>query len=156
MSRHSHSIDIGASPEAVWAVLVDVEHWPTWASQFERLERLEAGPLAVGNTVRCKTTDRQATSDWVVTRYEDGRSFTWEASLAPGLRVTGGHLVTAAGDGVNVELWLEASGWLGRLLGPMLRRTIFSRNTKGAAEGLKRLMEARRRSATPPAPTSDT
>jgi hypothetical protein len=144
MSRQTRNIDIAASPEAVWTALADVEHWPTWASQFERLERLEAGPLALGSTVRCKTTDRQETSDWVVTEYEEGRSFTWAASLVPGLRVTGGHVVTAAGDGANAEFWLDASGWLGTLLGPVLRRRIFSRNTKSAAEGLKRFMEVRR------------
>ncbi len=144
MARHARSLNIAASPQAVWAVLVDVEHWPTWASQFERLERLEAGPLALGSTVRCKTTDRQEPSDWVVTGYEDGRSFTWEASLVPGLHVTGGHVVTAVGDSANVELWLEASGLLGRLLDPMLQRTIFSRNTKSAAEGLIQLMETPR------------
>ncbi len=142
MSRVARSIDIAAPPEAVWAVLADVEHWPTWASQFERLERLEAGPLALGSTVRCKTTDRQATSDWVVTEFEDGRSFTWASPLAPGLRVTGGHVVTAVGAGANAEFWLEADGMLGWLLGPVLRRRIFSRNTTSATEGLKRFMEA--------------
>ena len=76
----------------------------------------------------------------MVTAYEDGRSFTWGASLMPGLHVTGGHVVTAVGDSANVELWLEASGLLGRLLGPMLRRRIFSRSTKSAAEGLKRFI----------------
>jgi uncharacterized protein YndB with AHSA1/START domain len=144
MSRIARSIDIAASPTAVWAALADVERWPTWASQFERIERREAGPLALGSKVRCKTTDRQDTSDWVVTGYEDGRSFTWEASLAPGLHVTGGHVVTAVGDGANAEFWLEASGLLGTLLGPVLRRRIFSRNTKSATEGLKRFMEAPR------------
>jgi len=114
------------------------------APHTHRSERLEAGPLALGSTVRCKTTDRQETSDWVVTGYEDGRSFTWEASLVPGLHVTGGHVVTAVGDSASVELWLEASGLLGRLLDPMLRRRIFSRNTKSAAEGLIQLMETPR------------
>lgn len=142
MSRQTRTIHIAAPPEAVWAALVDVERWPTWASQFERLERLESAPLALGSTVRCKTTDRQEMSDWVVTGYEDGRSFTWAASLVPGLRVTGGHIVTAAGDGAAAEFWLEASGLLGRLLGPLLRRRIFRRNTNAAAEGLKRHLEA--------------
>jgi len=143
MTRQARSIDIAAPPGAVWAALVDVEKWPTWASQFERLDRLEAGPLALGSTVRCKTTDRQDTSDWVVTGYEDGRSFTWESSLAPGLRVTGGHVVTALGDRAKAEFWLESGGVLGRLMAPVLRRRIFSRNTNSAAEGLKRLMEGR-------------
>jgi hypothetical protein len=43
--------------------------------------------------------------------------------------------------GANAEFWLEASGLLGTLLGPVLRR-IFSRNTTSATEGLKRFMEA--------------
>jgi hypothetical protein len=144
MSRVSRSVDIAASPDAVWAVLADVERWPRWASQFERLEPMEAGPLAVGKTVRCKTTDRQATSDWTVTEYVDGRSFTWTSTLAPGLRVTGGHVVTAKGDGAKAEFWLEATGALGVLLAPLLRRRIFSRNTTSAAEGLKQFMEASR------------
>ena len=144
MSRVARSIDIAASPDAVWTVLADVEHWPRWASRFERLERLEAGPLAMGSTVRCKTTDRQATSDWTVTEYVDGRSFTWTSALAPGLRVTGGHVVAAKGDGAKAEFWLEATGVLGALLAPLLRRRIFSRNTTSAAEGLKQFMEASR------------
>ena len=140
MSRVARNIDIAASPDAVWAVLADVEHWPSWASQFERLERLEPGPLALGSTVRCKTTDRQATSDWTVTDYQDGRSFNWVSPLVPGLRVTGGHIVTAKGDGANAEFWLEGAGVLATLLGPSLRRR-FSRNTESATEGLKRYIE---------------
>jgi hypothetical protein len=146
MARVARSIDIAASPDAVWAVLADVEHWGRWASQFERLERLEAGPLAMGSAVRCKTTDRQATSDWTVTEYVDGRSFTWTSALAPGLRVTGGHVVAAKGDGAKVEFWLEATSVLGALLAPLLRRRIFSRNTKSATEGLKQFMEGPRQS----------
>jgi hypothetical protein len=144
MSRLAHSIDIAASPTAVWAVLVDVEHWPKWAPQFERLERIEPGSLALGSTVRVTTSDRRRASDWLVTEFEDRRSFTWESSPAPGLRVTGGHVLTAAGDGTNAEFWLEASGPLGRVLAPVLRRRIFRRNTTSAAEGLKRFMDSRR------------
>jgi hypothetical protein len=95
----------------------------------------------MGSTVRCKTTDRQSTSDWTVTEYEDGRSFTWASPLVPGLRVTGGHVVTAKGDGASAEFWLEATGVLGTLLGGALRRR-FSRNTNSAAEGLKRYIES--------------
>jgi uncharacterized protein YndB with AHSA1/START domain len=139
----TRSIDIAASPEAVWTALVDVEHWPTWASQFERLEHLEAGPLGLGSCVRVKPKGMGA-AVWLVTEYENGRSFTWEASLAPGLRVTGGHVVEAVGDAANAQFWLEAGGVLGKLLGPILRRKTFSRNTRSATEGLRRFMEAAR------------
>jgi hypothetical protein len=65
--------------------------------------------------------------------------------LAPGLRVTGGHVVAPKGDGAKLEFWLEATGVLGAL-GPLLRRRIFSRNTKSATEGLKQFMEGPRQS----------
>jgi hypothetical protein len=50
----------------------------------------------------------------------------------------------AKGDGAKAEFWLEATGVLGALLAPLLRRRIFSRNTKSATEGLKQFMEAPR------------
>jgi hypothetical protein len=142
MTRLARSIDIAASPTAVWAVLVDIEHWPIWASQFERLERLDGAPLALRSRVRVEPGGMRA-AVWVVTEYEDERSFTWEASLAPGLRVTGGHVLSPTDDGVNAEFWLEAGGLLSMVLAPLLRRR-FAHNTQSAAEGLKRFMEAPR------------
>lgn len=80
---------------------------------------------------------------WRVTEYDDGRSFTWESSLAPGLRVLGGHVLTPEADGSSAEFWLEARGVIGSLLAPPLRRSVFSRNTRNATEGLKLLVEGR-------------
>ena len=140
MSRYARSIRIGAPPGDVWAAMVDVERWPVWASQFKRLERLDAGPLAAGSRVKVKPKGMPG-SVWQVTEYEEGHSFTWASSLAPGIRVTGGHEVTANGNGTNAEFWLEAGGPLGRLLGPLLKRTVFSRNTRSATEGLKSHLE---------------
>jgi len=140
MSRYARSIRIGAPPGDVWAAMVDVERWPVWASQFKRLERLDAGPLAAGSRVKVKPKGMPG-SVWQVTEYEEGHSFTWASSLAPGILVTGGHEVTANGNGTNAEFWLEAGGPLGRLLGPLLRRTVFSRNTRSATEGLKSHLE---------------
>jgi hypothetical protein len=142
MGRVARKIDIAAPPRAVWTVLVDVDRWPTWATQFERLERLEAGPLALGSRVRVKASGTRA-AVWTITEYKDERSFTWQASLAPGLRVMGGHVVEAVGDGATAEFWLESAGWLGTLMGPVLRRRIFSRNTQAATVGLKTFVEAR-------------
>jgi len=136
----TRSIRIEAPVADVWAAIVDVEAWPAWASQFRRLERLDASPLAVGSRVRV-TPKGMPAAVWQVTEYQDGRSFTWASSLLPGLRVTGGHAVAADGNGATAEFWLEASGLLGKLLTPVLRRTVFSRNTRSATEGLKSYMK---------------
>jgi uncharacterized membrane protein len=142
MSRFTRTIHIDAPAPDIWAAIVDVETWPQWASQFKRMDRLDAGPLALNSRVRVRPKGQLA-SVWQVTEYEDGRSFTWASNLVPGLRVTGGHLITSDGAGTSAEFWLDASGLLGTLLGPVLRRVIFSRNTRRATTGLKAHMEKR-------------
>ncbi|MEX1263191.1 MAG: SRPBCC family protein [Actinomycetota bacterium] len=142
MSRHARTVRIGAPAAEVWSALVDVESWPAWASQFRRLERLDGGPLAPRSCVRIRPNGMPA-AIWHVTEYEEGRSFTWASSLAPGVLITGGHVVSSDGTRTHSEFSLEASGALGTLLNPLLRRTVFSRNTRSATEGLKRYMEGR-------------
>ena len=142
MARLAREVHIAAPASAVWAVMMDVEAWPTWASQFKRLERVDAGPLALGSRIRVRPNWLPG-STWQVTEYETERSFTWAASLFPGLRLSGGHRLTHRDDGVTAEFSLEAGGPLGTLLSPLLRRTVFSRNTRNATDGLKRHVEAR-------------
>jgi hypothetical protein len=137
---YARRIRVNAPPAIVWAAIVDVETWPAWASQFRRLERLDAGPLALGSRVRV-TPKGMPGAVWQVTEYEEGRSFTWASSLSPGVRLMGGHVVAADGDGTTAEFWLEASGTIGTLLTPVLRRTLFSRNTRSATGGLKTYLE---------------
>jgi hypothetical protein len=86
---------------------------------------------------------------WQVTDYEEGHSFTWASSLMPGMLITGGHVVTSDGSGTDAEFWLEASGTLGKLLSPLLRRTVFSRNTRSATNGLRSHMEGRGSASVP-------
>jgi hypothetical protein len=140
MSKFARNIHIGAPSAAAWAAIVDVENWPTWASQFTRIERLDPGPLAVGSRVRV-VPKRMPGAVWLVTEYEEGRSFSWASTLIPGLHLTGGHAVADDGSGATAEFWLEASGMLGLLLAPLLRRTVFSRNTRSATKGLKSYLE---------------
>ncbi len=42
-----HRIGIGASPEVVWAILSDIEGWPTWAPHYRRA----SGNLRIGDLV---------------------------------------------------------------------------------------------------------
>ena len=86
-----HTVTIAAPPEQVWTVLVDVERWPERIPTVDRVERLDAGPLAVGSRTRVEQP-RLPTAVWTVTELADGSSYTWE-SRSPGVTVTAAHEV---------------------------------------------------------------
>ena len=143
MARVVNRVEIGAPAPTVWGQITNVEAWPKWAPQMKRLERLDSGPLHLGSRVRVRPK-RLPANVWTVTEFEDGRMFTWASSLLPGMRLSGGHELTPDGDLTSTEFWLDASGPLGGLVGPILRRTLFRRNTRNATEGLKRHIETSR------------
>ncbi len=142
MRAVARTVTITAVPRDVWGVMADVEEWPAWASYMKRLQRLDDGPF--GHSSRVKVTPKGLPGAvWTVTEYDPPRSYTWTTRLAPGLGLTGGHVVRAAGGATTATFSLEATGALGRLLAPVLQ-VIFRRNTRLATEGLKRYCEARR------------
>jgi len=58
---------------------------------------------------------------WEVTDWQQGRSFTW-VSTSPGIRSTAVHSVQRDGDGSRLDLSLEWSGPLARLLELLIGR----------------------------------
>lgn len=142
MQPVTRTVTIAAPPGEVWDVLVDVEGWPAWASYMERLRREDKGAFGRGSRVRVVPKGLPG-AVWSVTEYDPPRSYTWAARLAPGLRLTGGHVVDAHDGGATATLSLAAAGPLAPLLAPLLRR-VFLRNTRLATAGLQRHCEARR------------
>jgi hypothetical protein len=137
----SRSIHIDAQPAKVWQVTADVERWPQFAAQFTRIERTDDGPLALGKKARVGLRGLLGPgSEWVVTEYEDGRSFTWEADAIPGLHFVGGHVVEPEGDGTRATMSLDSSGPVALLILPAAA-IIFRRNVRLECEGLKRYCE---------------
>ena len=47
-------IEINASPDRVWAVLVDVERWPEWMASYTSVDLLREGPLTIGIEARVR------------------------------------------------------------------------------------------------------
>ena len=135
----SHTVHINAPPNKVWQVMVDVEAWPRWAEYMKRLERQGEGELRLGSRVNV-TPRGLPGSVWEVTEFEAGHSYTWTTQLAPGLRLTGGHVVEADGVGTKATFSLEASGPLSLPAAPVLS-LVFGRNTRLATNGLKAYCE---------------
>jgi uncharacterized membrane protein len=125
---------VDAPAERVWAVLSDVERWPTWTESMTSVDL--DGPLAVGATAKIRQPKLPATS-WMVTEVVPGRSFTWR-STAPGSRAVGEHAITLTGDSTcEVRLALDQEGPLGSLVGFLYRR-LTRRYVQLEAEGLAR------------------
>jgi uncharacterized membrane protein len=133
------TISIAAPPATVWAVMSDIEGWPSWSKSVDTAERGEAGPLQVGSTAVIKQP-KLAKSRWVVTELEPERSFTWE-STSPGVKSTGVHRVAPAGDGSEVYLELRLSGPFAWMI-ELIARRLIDRYVGWEAEGLKARAEA--------------
>jgi uncharacterized protein YndB with AHSA1/START domain len=129
------SIDVAASPDEVWTVLVDVERWPEWTDSVSRIRPLDAGPLDVGSRVEI-SQPRIPTATYTVTALEPGHAFSWEQQQ-PGSRVSAHHECTQLPDGgTRVELRVVMSGVVGGVMGLLYRR-LTERYLATEAAGLK-------------------
>ena len=64
-------VDIQASPERVWSILVDGTGWPTWDSGVDRVEgRIAAGEIVTIRSMasRCRWSRTASLRDTYITR----------------------------------------------------------------------------------------
>lgn len=101
MKTLEHITDIAASPDAVWAVLGDVDRYDEWNPFLT----ISGAPVAAGARlhVTVRPGGRRMTFHPTVTAYEEGREISWLGRfLMPGL-VDGAHtlLVEPLPDGTT-------------------------------------------------------
>lgn len=140
MASFSETVDIAASPDRVWQLTIDVERWPDFVPTFTDAKRTDDGPFGLGKSARV-TPKGFVASVWTVTKFEDGRTFTWESDALPGLHFTGSHTVEPAGAGTRLTLDLVVSGWLAAVTSALTSPT-FRKNLKIEAEAFKARCEA--------------
>ncbi|HEY7224703.1 MAG TPA: SRPBCC domain-containing protein [Micromonosporaceae bacterium] len=111
---HASSV-IAATPEQVWAVLVDGRHWTDWDSAVVRFD----GTIAAGQkvTVRPEVNPGRAFPVTVV-EFDPGKRMVWRGGMPLGL-FTGTRTYTLAGqpDGmVRFDMEEHYSGPLATLI----------------------------------------
>lgn len=136
--RNETTVDVGASREAVWRVLMDVESWPQLTPSMSAVEKLDPGPLRVGTRVRIRQP-RLPPAVWTVTEMVENERFVWTAK-GPGLRTTAGHDVLTTGGTTTLRLAVEQSGPLGGVAG-RLAKNLTDRYIALEAAGIKRRAE---------------
>ncbi|WP_421733702.1 SRPBCC family protein [Cellulomonas sp.] len=134
-----HAVTIAASPERVWAVVVDVERWPERIPTVDSVERLDDGPLAVGSRTRLQQP-RLSPAVWTVTELVDGSSYTWE-SRSPGVTITASHVVERHTEGSRLTLALTVSGPLSGV-GWLMTRSLTRRYVETEAASISRAAES--------------
>ncbi len=138
MAKYERSIDIAATPDAVWSVLGDVEKWPQWTPSILEVERLEQGAFAIGSTARVKAKGFPE-APLTVTELTPGRSLTWEGRSA-GLRTIMSHVIEPVSGGARVTLAVIPQGPVAKLVGWYMARAA-KPNVDTEAESLKRRVE---------------
>jgi uncharacterized protein YndB with AHSA1/START domain len=132
------TVDISAPPEVVWAVLSDVESWPTWTASITSIRPSSPDPLQAGSRVRIRQPRLPATV-WTVSDLVEGERFTW-TSTRPGVKTRASHRVVGTAEGSRATLSIDQAGvlgWLvGRLYGGLMRRYV-----EMEAAGLKQRSE---------------
>jgi uncharacterized protein YndB with AHSA1/START domain len=136
------TVDIDATPERVWDVMIDVEKWPEWTQSMSSVKRLDPGELREGSRVRIKQP-KLAPTTMTITHIERDKCFTWR-TRAPGLEVTATHTIIPQGKGSRVVLSLYFDGLVGGIIG-RATRSLNERYIAFEAAGLKK------RSENPPA-----
>jgi uncharacterized protein YndB with AHSA1/START domain len=132
--KFTHSIDIQAPPNAVWAIWSDIERWSEWTASITKIQKLASGPLAVGLRA-CVRQPKLPVAIWRVTQVEENRGFTW-ISKSLGAHVTGIHALEPLADGTRATMTLIFAGPLALLFG-WLSRSLTQRYLQLEANGLK-------------------
>lgn len=111
-----------ASPDVVWHVLADVEHWPDWSPTVLKIEPLTSGGLRVGARYRV-TQPKLRPAVYEVTDCIPNRAFTWVQKM-PGGSMIADHRISSVGAATEVELSFSTEGWLGSLVGKIFSKQI--------------------------------
>ena len=134
------AIEIEAPPAKIWAVLMDVEHWPEWTSTMTSARRLEPGAFTVGSRTEI-IQPKLRPAVWQVTELgEAAGRFSW-AMRSPGITVTAWHLLEAVQAGSRISHGLRFHGVLATLISHMLRKQN-QEYLETEARGLKKRCES--------------
>src|SRR2546430_1797252 len=90
MSKLKRDIEIKASPDEVWDVLMDPQHLGDWVTIQDGLEEAPRGDLEKGSTLvqRCKVAGQRFNLRWTVVEAEKPQRAVWEGKGPLGTKAT--------------------------------------------------------------------
>jgi len=143
--QYSHTLEVDASPEAIFAILDDVTRTPEWLGRCTKLENLTGGPIAVGQQLKYHYKDgsRTGVMDGEVAQHEPNRHlenrFT-DRMMAVSVDFRAEPL-DAGRSRLTHTITIDTKG-IGKAFTPMIKRQLPDQ-TMGAMTSLKALAEGR-------------
>jgi hypothetical protein len=104
----------------LWSLASDVEHWGVRLPTVYSVRPLGTGPIGAGSRFEVRQPGLPR-AVWEITDWREARSFTW-VSASPGIRSTAVHSVQQDGAGARLDLTLEWSGLLARVIELLIGR----------------------------------
>lgn len=117
---------ISASPELVWSVLTDLEHWVDWNPDVTEMQ--VGGPVSPGTEFRWKAGG--ATIISTIQEMEEKRRIVWTGRTL-GIRAVHAWTLEADGTGVAVRTEESFEGMVARVLARPLRKMLHKSLTAG-------------------------
>jgi uncharacterized membrane protein len=145
MAPITESVEIGRSPEDVFAYLDDLARHGEWQESIKSARVDTEGPTRVGTraTETRRMGKREQTVTYEITQRDPPRSFAFRGVDGP-IRVVGKGSVEPVGDGsssrVTLELDFEGHG-LGKLLVPIARKQA-AKEVPKSQQKLKSILES--------------
>jgi len=117
MWTHEHAAETDATPDRIWAVLSDIDHWTAWDTSMESIA-LE-GPFTVGSTISMTPRGQEAIRSTIVEIRENER-YADETEFG-GLLLRFSHTLSPLGSGgTRIVHRLEITGPAVEQAGPQI------------------------------------
>lgn len=114
MKQYAVSIDIQASAQQVWAILIDAKQWPQWNPTIEKVE----GEVALGQAIKLytKLSPKRAFA-LKVNEFSPARRMVWGGGMPMGLfKGEREYLLTPIDAGVRFSMTENFSGLLSSMI----------------------------------------
>lgn len=143
MAEHaSEEIVVEASPEACWAVLIDVEKYPSWVPDIKSVEVLERDDDGRGLVVEFRAAGfGRSTTYSLRYDYDEPRRLGWQLESGDVERAIDGAYILE-GDGASTRVTYELSIELKVPIPGFVKRRAEERIIRAALPQLKARVEA--------------
>ena len=146
MSRVTASIDIDASPEKVWRVVMDPDRLADWVSIHRDVEKVSDRPLRAGSTLKQRLCLRGVNFHvaWKVAEVRDGEVAVWDGRGPARSKAHTAYRLVPRDGGTCFEYENEFKAPLGPLGAAASRALVGGlpeREAKTTLANLKRLVE---------------